>query len=411
MTTPVVKILCVFGRHAYGDPARGEGYEHANFLPAFAALGHQVELFDSFDRQQYRDFADLNLRLIEHILVFQPDVIFCVLMGYEVWLETLDLIRSRSPAAVVNWGTDDSWKFSQFSRYLAEHVDLYVTTHVASLSEAAKFGIKNMMVSQWAAASSRLAEPLPSRVCVYDVSFVGAAYGNRRARVKAIARRGIDVTCFGHGWERGPVGSEDVDRIYRSSRVSLNFADSGLQLSGISLARSRQVKARTFEVPGAGGFLLSEESESLARYFRIGAEMITYRDDDEAATKIHYFLNHPDERDAIARAGHQRVRREHLYEARFAPILQRALEIAGERRKQPWTVNSDLLLKPVEKHRGGIALRRVLDSLRATGSEFAHRRLFWRALRRLTYEISWRLCGDRTFRATGFPGRFFYRES
>lgn len=33
-----MKILCVFGRHAYGDPARGEGYEHANFLPAFAAL-------------------------------------------------------------------------------------------------------------------------------------------------------------------------------------------------------------------------------------------------------------------------------------------------------------------------------------------------------------------------------------
>ncbi len=65
-------------------------------------------------------------------------------------------------------------------------------------------------------------------------------------------------------------------------------------------------------MPGAGGFLLSEESESLAQYFRIGAEMITYRDDDELAEKIRYFLNHPDERDAIARAGHQRVRREHL---------------------------------------------------------------------------------------------------
>ena len=406
-----MKILCVFGRHAYGDPARGEGYEHANFLPAFAALGHQVELFDSFDRQQYRDFADLNLRLIEHVRAYQPDVIFCVLMSYEVWFETLDLIRSKSPAAVVNWGTDDSWKFLQFSRYLAGHVDLHVMTHAASMSEAAKLGIKNVMASQWAAASSRLAEPLPSSACEYDVSFVGAAYGNRRARVQAMARRGTDVTCFGHGWERGPVGSRDVGRIYRSSRISLNFADSGLQLSGTSLARSRQIKARTFEVPGAGGFLLSEVSESLAQYFRIGEEMITYRDDDELAEKIRYFLNHPDERDAIARTGHQRVLREHLYEARFAPILQRALEIAGERRKQPWALNSDLLRKLVEQHRRGVALRRVLDSLRATGGKFAHRRLFWRALRRLAYEFSWRVCGDRTFRAAGFPGRFFYRES
>lgn len=406
-----MKILCLFGRHAYGDPARGEGYEHANFMPALAALGHQVELFDSFDRQQYSDFADLNLRLIEHIRAFQPDVIFCVLMSYEVWLETLDLIRSRSPAAVVNWGTDDSWKFSQFSRYLAGHVDLHVTTHAASMSEAEKFGINNIMVSQWAAASSRLAEPLPSRACDYDVSFVGAAYGNRRARVKAMARRGIDVTCFGHGWERGPVGSKDIDQVYRSSRVSLNFADSGLQMLGISLARSRQVKARTFEVPGAGGFLLTEESQSLAQYFSIGTEMITYHDDDEIVEKIRYFLNHPDERDVIARAGHQRVRRDHLYEARFAPILALALKIVGERRKQPWALKPDLLHKFVEKHRGGITLRRILDSLRVASGELAHRRLFWRALRRLAYEISWRVCGDRTFRAVGFPGRFFYRES
>jgi spore maturation protein CgeB len=219
------------------------------------------------------------------------------------------------------------------------------------------------------------------------------------------------VTCFGHGWERGPVASREIDQIYRSSRILLNFADSGLQLSGISLARSRQLKARTFEVPGAGGFLLSEESDSLAEYFRVGAEMITYRDDDELAEKIRYFLNHPDERDAIARAGHQRVRREHLYEARFAPILERAREIAGERHKQPWALNSDLLLTLVEKHRGGIALRRVLDALRATGGDLAHRTLFWRALRRLAFEISWRTCGDQTFRAAGLPGRFFYRES
>jgi spore maturation protein CgeB len=406
-----VKILCLFGRHAYGDPARGEGYEHANFLPAFAALGHQVELFDSFDRSSYRDFADLNLRLIKRIQAFQPDVIFCVLMGYEVWLETLDLIRSKTPAAVVNWGTDDSWKFWQFTRFLTEHVDLHVTTHTPTLAEAEKLGIDNMVASQWAAAASRLSEPLPSQACAYDVSFVGAAYGNRRAQVKEMARRGIDVTCFGHGWERGPVASHDVDWIYRSSRVSLNFADSGLQLSGIGLARSRQVKARTFEVPGAGGFLLSEESDSLAEYFRVGAEVITYRDDDELAEKIRYFLNHSNERDAIARAGHQRIRREHLYEARFAPILERALEIAGERHMQPWALNSDLLLTLVEKHRGGIALRRVLDALRATGGDLAHRRVFWRALRRLAYEISWRARGDQTFRAAGLPGRFFYRES
>ena len=82
-----MKILCVFGRYAYGDPLRGDGYEYTNFLPAFAALGHEIELFDSFDRRGYPDFADLNQRLLGRVIAFKPDVIFCVLMNYEVWSE------------------------------------------------------------------------------------------------------------------------------------------------------------------------------------------------------------------------------------------------------------------------------------------------------------------------------------
>ncbi len=247
--------------------------------------GTKSSCSDSFDRAQYRDFADLNLRLIEHVQAFQPDVIFCVLMSYEVWLETLDVIRSRSPAAVVNWGTDDSWKFSQFSRYLAKHIDLHVTTHAPSMSEAAKFGINNMMVSQWAASSSRLAEPLPSRACDYDVSFVGAAYGNRRARVKAMARRGIDVTCFGHGWEHGPVGSKDVDRIYRSSRISLNFADFRTATVGdrsfaqpadqgahFRSARRRRLSSKRRERAAVGVFSCRCRADHLLRRRRSGAK-------------------------------------------------------------------------------------------------------------------------------------------
>lgn len=406
-----MKILCVFGRHAYGDPARGEAYEHANFLPAFVALGHQVELFDSFDRRPYRDFAELNLRLIERVDAFRPDLVFCVLMGYEIWFETLDLIRSRSPAVIVNWGTDDSWKFWQFSRYLTAHVDAHVTTHAPALHDARRLALKNVMASQWAVASVRLTEPLSSAACRYDVSFVGAAYGNRRARVKALALRGINVTCFGHGWDAGPVGSGEVDQIYRSSRISLNFADSGLQLSGIMIGRSRQIKARTFEVPGAGGFLMSEESELLRDYFDLGKEVVTYRDDDDLARKIGHFLEQPDERDAIARAGYERVRREHRYEARLMPILERAAALAGDRRHGRWALDPGLLQEHVERHRVRGLLRRIVGVVRAAGGEHLHRRHFWRAMRRLTYELSWRLSGERTFRAAGLPGRLFYRES
>jgi spore maturation protein CgeB len=403
-----LKILCLFGRHAYGEPARGEGYEHANFLPALAELGHEVALFDSFDRRGYTDFADLNLQLVQQVEQFRPDLVFTVLMHYEVWFETLDLIRERSPAAIVNWGTDDSWKFRQFSRFLCRHVDLHVTTDAGALAAAAGMGITNILGSQWAASSTGLAEPLPSSVCSYDVSFVGMAYGNRRAHVDALARQGIEVACFGHGWPCGAVGLEQVRKIYRSSKITLNFADSGLQMSGGVLRRSRQIKARTFEVPGAGGFLLTEQNSELEKYFRPGDEMVAYANDDDLAEKIRFYLNHTEERDRIARAAHGRILREHLYEARFALIIDRAIDLLGERRKRPWELRADMLERAVESHRRGAALRRTLDTLKASSGP-AQR--FWRVLRRLAYETSWRACGERTFRAAGLPGRFFYRES
>ena len=184
-----------------------------------------------------------------------------------------------------------------------------MTTDSGTLRAVASLGIKNVLASQWAASSAHLAEPLASSACSYDVSFVGMAYGNRRAQIDALAREEIKVDCFGHGWPLGPVSFPDVLRIYRSSRITLNFADSGLQIAGGLPGRSRQIKARTFEVPGAGGFLITEENPDLARYFDIGGELVTYADGRDLAQKIRHYLHHPDERDAIARAGHQRVRR------------------------------------------------------------------------------------------------------
>ena len=404
-----MKILCLFGRYAYGEPARGEGYEHANFLPALAALGHEVALFDSFDRSGYRDFADLNQQLVQQVERLRPDLIFAVLMHYEVWFETLDLIREKTPAVIVNWGTDDSWKFQQFSRFLCGHVDLHVTTDASAGAAAARLGIKNIVASQWAASSSGLADPLPSSACTYDVSFVGMAYGNRRAHVDALTRHGIEVDCFGHGWPRGAVDLQQVRQIYQSSRITLNFADSGMQLSGGSLNHSRQIKARTFEAPGAGGFLLTEENADLGSYFQLGDELVAYNNDEDLVRKIRFYLSHPEERDRIARAGHARVQREHLYETRFAAIIDHALGLAGKRRNKPWDLRAEMLLHAVSRHRRGATLQRAFDRLKDASSGPARR--FWRGLRRLTYEFSWRACGERTFGAAGLPGRFFYRES
>ena len=84
-----VKILCVLGEHNYANPSRGKCYEYVNFVPALRSLGHEIISFESFRRNAYHDFADLesSAYLIKCTLE-KPDFILCVQLTYEIWPET-----------------------------------------------------------------------------------------------------------------------------------------------------------------------------------------------------------------------------------------------------------------------------------------------------------------------------------
>jgi spore maturation protein CgeB len=405
-----VKILCVFGRNAYGDAARGEGYEHANFLPALHALGHETVLFESFDRSAYSDFAQMNRAFVDAIETQRPDAILCVLMGYELWTETLDLARALCSGPVINWGTDDSWKYAQFARFIAPHVDCYATTSVSAMEQARRHGLPNVVLTQWAARDTTMERPLPVAQCRYRVSFVGSAYGNRRRWIEQLSRRGIEVDCFGYGWPKGPVAAADIPRIVRESAISLNFGDSGLHLRGLRPYRSRQIKARVFEVPGAGGFLLTEAADGLEHLFRDGSEIAVFRDADELAEKARYYLEYPDERDRIALAGHERCARSHTYTRRFEELLMQATHLKTQRNFERSGGVKDLSMLAA-KHRPSRPLRLLRAILVSTFSLAFGRRRGARAARRFLFELSWRIAGARTYSASGWPGRMFYRES
>lgn len=400
-----MKILCVFGEHNYGDPKRGQGYEFSNFLPALRNLGHEVELFDSFGRIQYGDFKALNRGLLERVDQFKPDLVFFVLMGYEVWLETLALVRGTG-VRIINWGTDDSWKYEQFSRHLAPEFDVWVTTSSRAWRKSQIACMKNVVLSQWAASANALAEPLSSAECTFPVSFVGSAYGNRPRWIAELSARGIDVACFGFGWPGGAVAAEEIPRIVRASIVSLNFGDSGLHLDGLRLYRSRQIKARVFEVPGAGGCLLTESAEALEQYYAPGSEIEVFDGEDDLAEKIRFLLANPQYRDALAKAGFHRTRAEHTYEARFTDILSNIPS-----RTKVASVDFAAFESVAQRHQIGTLSRLVRSVL-----VFPFR-LIWgaergpRAARRALYELSWRIAGRRTYTAAGWPGRWFYRES
>jgi spore maturation protein CgeB len=84
---------------------------------------------------------------------------------------------------------------------------------------------------------------------------------------------------------------------------------------------SDQIKGRNFEVPGCGGFLLTGMAENLGQYYEIGKEVACFDDRHDLIDKVRYYLEHEDEREAIAQAGYERTLREHTYARRFSEIF------------------------------------------------------------------------------------------
>lgn len=390
-----MKILCVFGQHNYGDPARGESPEYASFLPALRRLGHEVQHFETWNRRAYHDLAGLNAALLDAVEAFRPDVLFSVQMNYEIWLETLAVIRARGNVATVSWATDDSWKYREVSRFIGSAYHAMATTYDYVVEQYKADGIERVMLTQWAATSHNLQTPLPAAECRYPVSFVGTAHGSRAQWVNALRNRGIEVTCFGYGWPNGPVDGDEIAKIIRDSVISLNFANS---------QGENQIKARTFEVPGAGGFLLTESARSLEKFYRPGKEIAIYNDLDDLAVKINHYLAHPQERDAIARAGFERTAREHTYEHRMAELLNFTQAAARHRSAQPPPAGFE---EALSRHALTPALRCIRDILRYVATLRYGNQRGPRAARRLVYEFSWRWVGRHTFTAGGWPGRMF----
>lgn len=396
-----MKILCVVSKYNYGDPKLGLGVEYVAFVSALQNLGHEVLHFDSLDCCMHSSPVALNKALLHTVAEERPDIVLTVQRDYELWIETLHAIHAAYGCLTITWATDDSFKFNKVSRFIGRHYNAITTTYDYRLKDYREKGISNVIATQWAANSAWLQPPLRASECAFQVSFVGANYGERGAIIKKLRSHGIHVECFGRGWPNGPIETADFPRIIRESVISLNFS-AGYEGKGVN---KNQIKARTFEIPGAGGFLLTEYSLGIEKYYELGKEVICFRSADELAGIIKYFLSHPQERDEIAKAGFSRTQREHTYERRFEIILNALSKVNA---KLPVSNEETNLKDAITRYESSNALLKALRwSLLKAGTTVWGTERGTKAARRLLFEASWRVFGERTFTASGLPGRLF----
>ncbi len=105
------------------------------------------------------------------------------------------------------------------------------------------------------------------------------------------------------------------------------FAGSAININLTSCQLRTAVNLRVFDVPAAGGFLLTDWQEGLTDLFDVEEEMAVFHSTEELKDKTRYYLKHPQARERIIRKARLRVQKDHLLYMRLDQLLRQAKKI------------------------------------------------------------------------------------
>lgn len=334
----IKKILYIAFKYEYGKKENGHALNYKAWYENFLRLGYEVDtiFYESYSREE------LQVKIQEHAEKYRPDIIFFVLQKNQVDVNTLMALKDKG-FFTVNFFGDDQWRFETFTSKFAPHLTACITTDKYSIDKYYKIGQNNVITSQWASLESVIDSPTEISY-QYDVSFVGGINPYRKWFVKALADRGINVHCFGSGWDNGRVSYTEMAEIFKSSKINLNISNStnydvryllsnlksivstikSLVLGG---KNNSQTKARNFEIPVYGGMELTDYVPSLEDYFNIGHELLCYNTVEDAEKIIKYYLIHESARELIKIAGIKKAKENHTFKHRVVGFMNELEEI------------------------------------------------------------------------------------
>jgi spore maturation protein CgeB len=334
-----VRILYVAMAHEYGRAELGPSFEEMNFRSALEGMGHELHAFDFKARHAAVGPKQMREELASRARDVSPDLAFFFLFEDEIDPDTIRAVGQAGGCPTMNWFADDHWRFEGFTRRYAPALDWSITTDRDSLPKYRALGCESVLLSQWGV--NRYAYRKTADRIEHGVTFVGSPHGDRRETIELLSAAGHDVECWGAGWPNGRLSHDEMVHLFGASAINLNLSSSSTPNRSLrfrlgALARGRwrdalparprpsQIKGRTFEVPGCGGFLLTETVPYLEDFYLPGKEIGVFEGGNDLVEQVRYWMARPDERAAVAEAGHRRTLAEHTYDHRFEAIFETA---------------------------------------------------------------------------------------
>ena len=265
------------------------------------------------------DSTKVNRSILSSIEQKRPDILF-IDKGNTVWPRTLRVAKDLSPTTqIVSYLPDDmfaSHNRSSFFRRGIGYYDFIFTSnsHNWRANELPSLGAKRVLFVHFA-YDPHLHRPVPvsqddAEAFGANVGFIGSYERERADSILFLAENGVPVRVWGGGgWhkllgrhpnlviENRPLYEDDYARAICATRINLGF----LRKQNRDLQTSR-----TFEIPACGAFMLAERTDEHLRLFDEGKEAAYFGSEGELLDKVRYYLDHEDERKAIASAGRKR---------------------------------------------------------------------------------------------------------
>ena len=277
-----------------------------------------------------------NEHVVRSLRGAEADMVL-VVKGHRLAASTIDAIRDRADAPIVNFYPDDPFT-SERSNKLAHGPNVLASYDTC-------FTFARHLIPQYEHAGARTVHYLPfardpelhsppatPTEPDLDVVFVGNLDEHRVRCLEAIADD-YDVGVFGERVR------EAIPRGSPLSRATLGPAAYGAELSqtlargaiSLNMMRSQNAKShnmRSYESPACGAFTLSQRTPELTELFTEDEEIACFDSVESLRDAVERWLPDREARASIAHSGFERVR-EDTYARRASVMLERAGIIAG----------------------------------------------------------------------------------
>ena len=169
---------------------------------------------------------------------------------------------------------------------------------------------------------------------IYEVTFVGRLdnlHHHRLETLNYLVSQGVQLNIW--TWDlskeyllkfpllesalRGDAYGKEMVRVFAQSKIVLNIHILSQPLGG---------NLRLFEIPATKSLQIADKCPQ--NWFKDGDEIVLYKNKEDLLRKINYFIDNDEERERIAKNGHEKLVSEHQYKHRVKKIFE-ILSIIG----------------------------------------------------------------------------------